>query len=201
LLLLLAASAVLYTWGLGASSWANAYYSGAVQAGSENWKAFLFGSFDAANGITVDKPPASLWVMALSVRIFGLSSWSILVPQALIGVAAVYLLYATVRRWSGAAVGLLAGAILATTPVAVLMFRFNNPDALLVLLMVAGAALNQFQQYVAEGKIHYLISDGPAMAGPGGFGENTAQQITQWVAATFTATTVAGVTVYDLSAK
>ncbi len=99
----------------------------------------FFGSSDAANSITVDKTPASLWVMALSVRVFGLSSWSILVPQALMGVGAVGLLYATVRRWSGPAAGLVAGAVLALTPVAVLMFRFNNPDALLVLLLVAAA--------------------------------------------------------------
>ena len=79
----------------------------------------------------------ALWAMALSVRVFGLSSWSILVPQALMGVASVGLLHATVRRTTGsAAAGLIAGAVLALTPVAVLMFRFDNPDALLVLLLV-----------------------------------------------------------------
>jgi 4-amino-4-deoxy-L-arabinose transferase-like glycosyltransferase len=139
LLGLLAATALLYLWGLGASGWANAFYSAAAQAGSASWKALFFGSSDASNSITVDKTPASLWVMALSVRMFGLSSWSVLVPQALEGVAAVGLLYATVRRWFGPGAGLLAGAVLAATPVAVLMFRFNNPDALLVLLLVAGA--------------------------------------------------------------
>jgi 4-amino-4-deoxy-L-arabinose transferase-like glycosyltransferase len=76
--------------------------------------------------------------MALSGRIFGFSSWSMLAPQALEGVAAVGLLYGAVRRWSGPVAGLLAGAMLAVTPVAVLMFRFNNPDALLTLLLVAG---------------------------------------------------------------
>ena len=137
---LLAGTALLYLWGLGASGWANSYYSAAVQAGSESWKAFFFGSFDAANAITVDKTPLSLWPMALSVRLFGLSSWSILVPQALEGVAAVALVYATVRRTTGSGnAGLLAGAVLALTPVATLMFRFNNPDALLVLLLVAAA--------------------------------------------------------------
>ncbi len=139
LAVLLAGTAVLYLWDLGASGWANSFYSAAVQAGSTNWQAFFFGSSDAGNSITVDKTPASLWLMALSVRIFGLSSWSILVPQALAGVAAVGLLYATVRRWFGPAAGLLAGTVMAITPVAVLMFRFNNPDALLVLLLVAGA--------------------------------------------------------------
>ena len=104
-----------------------------------SWKAFFFGSFDASNAITVDKPPASLWVMEISARIFGVNSWSILVPEALEGVAAVGLLYATVRRRFEAPAALLAGAVLALTPVAVLMFRFDNPDALLVLLLVGAA--------------------------------------------------------------
>jgi 4-amino-4-deoxy-L-arabinose transferase-like glycosyltransferase len=136
---LLTATAILYLWGLGESGWANAYYSAAAQAGAESWKALFFGAADAAGGITLDKTPASVWVMALSVKLFGLSSWSVLVPQALEGVASVGLLYATVRRTSGRAAGLLAGATLALTPVAALMFRFNNPDALLTLLLVAGA--------------------------------------------------------------
>lgn len=137
---LLGATAVLNLWSLGASGWANDFYSAAAQAGSQSWKAFFFGSSDAANAITVDKPPAALWLMGLSVRLFGLSSWSILVPQALLGVASVAVLSLSIRRWFGAAAGILAGAILAVTPVAVLMFRFNNPDALLVFLLIVGAA-------------------------------------------------------------
>jgi 4-amino-4-deoxy-L-arabinose transferase-like glycosyltransferase len=137
---LLVATGFLYLWGLGESGWANSFYSAAVQAGSESWKAFFFGSSDAASSITVDKTPLALWPMALSVRIFGLSSWSILVPQALEGVATVYLLHRIVRRSTGSDVaGLLAGAAMALTPVAVLMFRFNNPDAMLVLLLVAAS--------------------------------------------------------------
>jgi 4-amino-4-deoxy-L-arabinose transferase-like glycosyltransferase len=139
LLSLLAATGVLYLWGLSANGWANAFYSAAVQAGSQSWKAFLFGSSDAANFITVDKPPASLWIMEISARIFGVNSWSILVPQALMGVATVGLLYLAVRRVSSAGAGLVAGAVLAVTPVATLMFRFNNPDAFLVLLLTAAA--------------------------------------------------------------
>jgi 4-amino-4-deoxy-L-arabinose transferase-like glycosyltransferase len=139
LLGLLAAAGVLYLWDLAASGWANAFYSAAVQAGSQSWAAFFYGSSDAANSITVDKPPASLWVMELSVRVFGLSSWSILVPEALMGVATVGVLYLAVRRVAGPGAGLLAGAAAALTPVAVLMFRFDNPDALLVLLLTLAA--------------------------------------------------------------
>jgi len=137
--LLLLGTGLLYMVGLSVSGWANQYYSAAADAGSKSWTAFLFGSLDSSNFITVDKPPASLWVMDLSVKIFGLSSWSVLLPQALEGVAAVALLYAAVKRVSTLSAALLAGAILATTPVATLMFRYNNPDALLVLLMTAAA--------------------------------------------------------------
>lgn len=134
---LLLVTAALFLWNLAASGYANSFYSAAAQAGSKSWSAFLWGASDAGGSITVDKPPAALWVMGLSVRVFGLSSWSILVPQALMGVASVALLYRTVRRHFGATAGLLAGAVLALTPVAALMFRFNNPDALLVLLLIA----------------------------------------------------------------
>ncbi len=139
LAVLLAGTALLYLWGLGSVGDANEYYAAAVQAGTQSWKALLFGSLDAGNGITVDKPPAALWLMGLSGRLFGFSSWSMLVPQALLGVGAVALLTAAVRRTSGPGAGLLAGTILALTPVAAAMFRYNNPDALLVALLVAAA--------------------------------------------------------------
>ncbi|RVW08097.1 glycosyl transferase [Prescottella agglutinans] len=155
---LLVGTAVAYLWNLSASGWANSFYSAAVQAGSVSWKAFFFGSSDAANSITVDKPPASLWVMELSARVFGLNSWSILVPQVLIGVASVALLWATVRRYFGAAAGLLAGLVLALTPVAVLMFRFNNPDALLVLLMIA--AVWATLRGVEDGRTRWMVLTG-----------------------------------------
>ena len=138
LLALLAATAVLYLWDLGASGWGNSFYSAAVQAGTKSWKAFFFGSSDASNFITVDKPPAFLWPMEISARIFGLNSWSVLAPQALEGVATVGLVYLSVRRWFSAQAAILGGAVVALTPVAALMFRYNNPDAMLAMLL-AGA--------------------------------------------------------------
>ncbi|MEU0696727.1 glycosyltransferase family 39 protein [Streptomyces niveus] len=135
LLSVLLVALVLNLWSLGDSGYANSYYSAAVQAGGESWKAFFFGSSDAGNSITVDKPPAALWPMALSVRLFGLGSWQILVPEALMGVGTIAVLYVAVRRRFSAPAGLVAAGVLALTPVAALMFRFNNPDALLALLM------------------------------------------------------------------
>ncbi|WGL51744.1 glycosyltransferase family 39 protein [Nocardioides sp. BP30] len=137
LLALLAGTALAYLWTLSESGYANSFYSAAAQAGSQSWKAWFFGSLDAGNAITVDKPPASLWLMGLSVRIFGMSSWSILVPEALLGVATVYLVFLTVRRVNGHVAGIIAGAATALTPAAALMFRFNNPDAMLLFLLTA----------------------------------------------------------------
>ncbi|MCS3779980.1 glycosyltransferase family 39 protein [Tsukamurella ocularis] len=155
---LLAGTAIAYLWSLGRAGWANAFYSAAVQAGTVSWKAMFFGSSDGANSITVDKPPASLWVMELSTRLFGVNSWAMLIPQALLGVASVALLYATVRRRFGPGAGLLAGLLLAVTPVAAMMFRFNNPDALLVLLMIA--ATWAMLRAVEDGRWRWLIACG-----------------------------------------
>ncbi|HEX6346063.1 glycosyltransferase family 39 protein [Umezawaea sp.] len=136
---LLAATAVLFLWNLSASGYGNGFYAAATQSATHSWKAWLFGSLDSGNVLTVDKPPAFLWVSGLFARVFGFSGWTVLAPQALEGVAAVGLLYATVKRTSGPVAGLFAGAALALTPVATLVFRFNLPDALLVLLMIAAA--------------------------------------------------------------
>ncbi|MFH9496096.1 ArnT family glycosyltransferase [Streptomyces globisporus] len=132
---LLLAVGLAYVYNLSASGYANSFYSAAVQAGSQSWKALFFGSLDSANAITVDKPPAALWPMALSVRLFGLNSWAILAPQVLMALATAAVLNSAVRRRFGPAAGLIAVAVFALTPVAALMFRFNNPDALLALLM------------------------------------------------------------------
>jgi 4-amino-4-deoxy-L-arabinose transferase-like glycosyltransferase len=164
LLGLLAVTAILYIWNLSESGWANSFYSAAEQAGSSNWEAFFYGSSDAANSITVDKPPASLWLMALSVRAFGLSSFSILLPEALMGVATVGVVYATVRRAFSARTALLAGGVLALTPVAALMFRFNNPDALLVLLLTLATYFTV--RGIESGRIRWVLWAG-AMIGFG----------------------------------
>jgi 4-amino-4-deoxy-L-arabinose transferase-like glycosyltransferase len=161
LLVLLAATLLLYLYGLGASGYANSFYSAAVQAGSTSWKAFFFGSLDAGNAITVDKPPAALWPMALSVRLFGLNSWAILAPEVLMGVATVAVVYAAVRRRFSPVAGLVAGVVLALTPVAALMFRFNNPDALLALLMSVACYL--VVRALEDGRTKWLVWAGAAI--------------------------------------
>ncbi len=161
---LLGATGLLYLWNLAASGWANAYYSAAVLAGTKSWAAFFFGSLDASNFITVDKAPGSLWVMEIAARLFGFNAWTVLAPQALEGVATVAIVFLAVRRWFGPAAGLLAGTVVALTPVAGLIFRFNNPDALLVLLLTA--AVYATLRAIEEGRTRWLILAG-ALVGAG----------------------------------
>ena len=161
LLAVLLGTALLYLWDLSASGYANSFYAAAVQAGTKSWKAWFFGSLDSSSFITVDKPPASLWIMGLSGRILGFSSWSLLVPSALEGVAAVALLAATVRRVAGHAAALIAGAVLALTPAAVLIFRFDNPDAFLVLLLVL--AVYCLTRALEAARTRWLLAAGAAI--------------------------------------
>jgi 4-amino-4-deoxy-L-arabinose transferase-like glycosyltransferase len=115
---LLVTTGLFYVVGLDASGYGNEFYAAAVQAGTKSWKALFFGSLDQSNFITVDKPPMSLWPAEILGRLFGFNAWTLLLPQALEGAAAVGLLYLTVKRWFGPVAGLLAGALLAVTPVA-----------------------------------------------------------------------------------
>jgi 4-amino-4-deoxy-L-arabinose transferase-like glycosyltransferase len=132
----MALAAALNLWALSRNGWANEYYAAAVRSMSSSWHDFLFASLDKGGVMTVDKPPLALWVQALSVRVFGFHSLSILVPQALMGVASVALVYDLVGRRFGRVGGFVAGLALALTPITVAISRHNNPDALLVLLCV-----------------------------------------------------------------
>jgi 4-amino-4-deoxy-L-arabinose transferase-like glycosyltransferase len=151
----IALAAVTFMWNLTVSGFANTYYSMAAQAASQSWSAWFWGSLDAANFITVDKPPLATMLMGLSVRLFGLSSWSILLPEALAGVATIALVYAIVRRQFGAAAATLAALVAALTPAAVLMFRYDNPDALLTLLLVGAAGA--LMRALETGRLRWVV--------------------------------------------
>src|SRR5947199_5638189 len=155
---LLVLAAVLNLWTLDQNGWANDYYSAAVHSMASSWHNFLYGSFDASGVMTVDKPPLALWVQALSVRAFGLSSWSMLVPQALMGVATVGLTYDLVRRRFGRAAGFAGGLVLALTPITVAISRHNNPDALLVLCSTA--AVWSLVRGLEDGRARWLVLSG-----------------------------------------
>jgi 4-amino-4-deoxy-L-arabinose transferase-like glycosyltransferase len=155
LLGLLGLAAVLNLWALGQNGWANDYYSGAVRSMASSWHNFLYASFDPSGVMTVDKPPLSLWVQALSARVFGFNSLAILIPQALMGMASVALVYDLTRRRFGRVAGAVAGVVLALTPMTVAISRHNNPDALLVLCCVA--ALWFVVRALEDGRTKWLV--------------------------------------------
>jgi 4-amino-4-deoxy-L-arabinose transferase-like glycosyltransferase len=158
LLLLGVLAATLDLWALGRNGWANDYYSAAARSMSSSWHNFLFASMDPSGVMTVDKPPLSVWVQALSVRTFGYHPLSVLLPQALMGVASVVLVYDLVRRRFGRLGAFVAGLALATTPIAVAIFRHNNPDALLVLCCVA--ALWSAVRGLETGRTRWIVLAG-----------------------------------------
>ena len=126
-------------WGLTRNGYANTYYAEAAQAASHSWKAWLTNAVDTSGSDSLDKGPLSNMLMGLSGRLFGFSTFTMLAPEALCGVGAVLLLHNTVKRTLGHRAALLAASMLALTPIFVAMSRFDNPDALLVLLEVAAA--------------------------------------------------------------
>jgi 4-amino-4-deoxy-L-arabinose transferase-like glycosyltransferase len=156
LLAVLVLAALLCFWDLTRDGMSNTYYAAAVKSASESWKALFFGSLDPGSFITVDKPPLAIWMMGLSARVFGFSSFSMLLPDALCTIGAVALLHATVRRLTGStATALTAAALLAITPVTVAIARVNNPDALLILLLVASAYL--VVRALESGRTEHLV--------------------------------------------
>ena len=148
----------LNLWALHRNGWANTYYSAAVRSMSSSWHDFLFGAMDRAGVMTVDKPPLALWVQAASVRVFGYHPLSVLVPQALMGVASVALVYDLVGRRFGRLGGFVAGLALALTPITVGISRHNNPDALLVLCCVAAVWCTV--RALEGGRVRWLVGAG-----------------------------------------
>src|SRR3954452_22339129 len=152
---LLVLAGILDLWALSKNGFANDYYSAAVRSMSMSWHNFLYESFDPSGVMTVDKPPLSLWVQALSVRAFGFHPLSILVPQALMGVATVGLVYDLVRLRCGRVAGFVGGLVLALTPIAVAMSRHNNPDELLALCCTA--ALWFLVRAFEDGRTRWIV--------------------------------------------
>jgi 4-amino-4-deoxy-L-arabinose transferase-like glycosyltransferase len=162
---LIVLAGTLNLWTLSRNGWANDYYAAAVRSMSSSWHNFLFGSLDSSGVMTVDKPPLALWIQSLSVRVFGYHSLSILVPQALIGVATVALSYDLVRRRFGRLGGFVAGLALALTPITVAISRHNNPDALLVLCCVAAlwCTVRALEAVPARAQTRWLVLAGVAV--------------------------------------
>jgi 4-amino-4-deoxy-L-arabinose transferase-like glycosyltransferase len=157
LLLVLAAAAVLYAWGIDQAA-IQPYYGAAVRSMAASWHAFVFGGLDPSGSVTVDKIPGALWPQALSVRCFGPHNWAVALPQVVEGVVTVWVLHRIVRGWAGAPAGLLAALVLTLTPITVALDRHTIPDTLLVLLLVLAAG--SLQKAVSTGGLLPLLACG-----------------------------------------
>ena len=135
---LLALTGALYLFGALHNGMANSYYAAAVQAASQDWTAWLFGSLDAANYVSVDKPPLATMVMGLSARLFGFSSFSMLLPSVLAGVGSMWLVYAAVKRQFGFTSAVIAGATLMLTASGYAFLRSLEGKRPLLWLGLAG---------------------------------------------------------------
>ncbi|WP_133247068.1 glycosyltransferase family 39 protein [Pseudarthrobacter sp. AG30] len=161
MLLILVLNGILNFWNLGINGWANYFYSSAVQSGTQDLGSAFFGSSDWGNSITVDKPPLSLWVMEISTKMFGFTPIGILAPQAIMGVISTLLIYVIIRKNFSAIPALFAAAVFFTTPIVVLMSRYNNPDPLMLLLMLV--SVHAVQHAIESNRLRYLILTGVAV--------------------------------------
>jgi 4-amino-4-deoxy-L-arabinose transferase-like glycosyltransferase len=127
-----------YAWELGQDP-LEPYYAAAVRSMSGSWHDFIFGAFDPAGTITLDKLPGAFWVQALSVHAFGYSTWAMVLPQVVEGVLTVLVLYRAVARLAGSAAGLIAALVVAASPAVVALDRGNISDSLMILLLVLAA--------------------------------------------------------------
>src|ERR1700691_1538208 len=138
LLAIATVAAVTYAWGMNGAA-LEAFYGAAARSMSTSWHDFFFGAFDPAGTVSVDKLPGALWPQALSLRVFGFHTWAIVLPQVIEGVLTILVLYRAVRRLASPVAGIVAAAVVATSPVTVALNRGNVADSLLILLIVLAA--------------------------------------------------------------
>ena len=157
LILITAVAALLYVWDIGHSSY-HPFYADAVRSMAGSWKAFVYGSFDPGNTITLDKLPGFLWPQALSARVFGFHAWALTLPQVIEGVLSVLVLHRAVRRWAGTDAALLAAALFTLTPVVAGLFRtaVEEPAFTLLLLLAADAT----QRAARDARLRSLLLAG-----------------------------------------
>ena len=137
--LIAAASAFCYAWQASRPVNIEIYYAAAVRSMSMKFSNFILGAFDPAGTVSTDKLPGAFWLQALSVRVFGVHNWALVLPQVVEGTLTVLVLYHVVRRLAGDAAGVLAAGILAVSPATVALDRGNIPDTLMILLAVLAA--------------------------------------------------------------
>lgn len=158
-ILLLSAFLNLYRLNLvGRNGLGNTYYAAAVQSMLTSWHNFFYLSVDPAGFVSLDKAPLAFWIQASMAKIFGFSGLPMLLPQAMAGIASVYIVYRLVRRSNGELAALLSALALAVMPVSVVIHRNNAPDGLMILVLLLAAWTLTLS--IEKGALRWLLSSG-----------------------------------------
>jgi 4-amino-4-deoxy-L-arabinose transferase-like glycosyltransferase len=129
-------STVVNTHRLSQNGYGNIFYSAGDKSMLRSLHNFFFVSFDPGGLVSVDKPPLGLWVQTASAKLFGYTPLSLLLPEAILGVLAVLLLYRALARRIGGWAAVAGALALAVFPSFVAVSRTTNVDTLLVVLMI-----------------------------------------------------------------
>ncbi|MCY8870097.1 glycosyltransferase family 39 protein [Bacillus inaquosorum] len=156
LILILLAAAFLNTYHIWQDDTANQYYLAAVKSMTQSFHNFFYASFDPSGFVTVDKPPVVLWIQTIFALIFGVHTWSVILPQALAGVGSVFLLYRMIKPAFGIGAARIAALVMTLTPIAAALSRTNNIDSMLVFTLLLGSAC--LLRAVKQDKLVWLLT-------------------------------------------
>ncbi|MCY7953047.1 glycosyltransferase family 39 protein [Bacillus inaquosorum] len=156
LILILLAAAFLNTYHIWQDDTANQYYLAAVKSMTQSFHNFFYASFDPSGFVTVDKPPVVLWIQTIFALIFGVHTWSVILPQALSGVGSVFLLYRMIKPAFGIGAARIAALVMTLTPIAAAVSRTNNIDSMLVFTLLLGSAC--LLRAVKQDKLVWLLT-------------------------------------------
>ncbi|MDO8227436.1 ArnT family glycosyltransferase [Bacillus cabrialesii] len=156
LILILLTAAFLNMYNIWQDDTANQYYLAAVKSMTQSFHNFFYASFDPSGFVTVDKPPVVLWIQTIFALIFGVHTWSVILPQALAGVGSVFLLYRMIKPTFGIGAARIAALVMALTPIAAAVSRTNNIDTMLVFTLLLGSAC--LLRAVKHGKLVWLLT-------------------------------------------
>ncbi|MCY8542888.1 glycosyltransferase family 39 protein [Bacillus haynesii] len=156
LVLILLAALILNTYNIWQDDASNQYYLAAVKSMTQSFHNFFFASFDSSGFVSVDKPPLVLWIQTIFAKIFGVHTWSVILPQALAGAGSVYLLYALIKPKFGKGAARISALVMALTPIAVAVSRTNNVDSMLVFTLLLGTWC--LMKAVKQGRLTWLLA-------------------------------------------
>ncbi|KAA6472997.1 glycosyltransferase family 39 protein [Bacillus swezeyi] len=153
---ILLAALILNTYNIWQDDAANQYYLAAVKSMTQNFHNFFYASFDPSGFVSVDKPPLVLWIQTIFAKIFGVHTWSVILPQALAGVGSVYLLYIMIKPRFGKGAARISALVMALTPIAAAVSRTNNIDSMLVFTLLFSTWC--LMRAVKQGKLIWLLA-------------------------------------------